>query len=358
MAERARSHGLDAVRGVAISLVLVWHLIHPAVNENYPDAAWALSLFWSGVDLFFVLSGFLIGAILIDYREAGNFFSTFYARRALRIVPAYLILLGLFSWTFTDSLFPYVTFTQNFVAASNGSWGPEWLAPTWSLAVEEQFYLVLPLIIFVCPPRKLPYVLTILILISPACRLAIWTVYDNRWAPYVLLPGRMDSLFSGVLAAWLVRNEQCRQWIVQHRALLYTTAGILFCVILLLSRFKSTWFGTVMYVGGFSTIAAFYFLVVLLTATARSEMPKLLKPLSWMGIGAYSLYLFHMPVFRTISEYNTYQALPISFFVLVILATGFWYLIEKPAISFAKAKFKYTDRLERLAIEGRTSGQT
>src|SRR5262249_49705078 len=151
------------VRGLAILLVLSWHYFAPLLQARESPVAAAFALAWTGVDCFFVLSGYLLGGILLDRRESANFYSAFYGRRVFRIVPMYAVLLATFAATHADSLLPYVTFTQNFVSAATNSWGPQWMAVTWSLAVEEQFYLVLPLLIQLVPPRRLPRVLLALI---------------------------------------------------------------------------------------------------------------------------------------------------------------------------------------------------
>src|SRR4051812_2741211 len=97
-----RNRWLDALRGVAILQVLVWHMITPIVQRRIPIAGRALSLTWSGVDLFFVLSGFLIGGILLKNRRAKNYFRVFYVRRLLRILPLYLIALAVFFAVFPE----------------------------------------------------------------------------------------------------------------------------------------------------------------------------------------------------------------------------------------------------------------
>src|SRR5262249_17340303 len=156
------------IRGLAVLLVLAYHF---RIWSSLPEGSasplshlgWLFSLTWTGVDLFFVLSGFLIGGVVLDNRDARNFFTVFYGRRCARILPCYLPLPGAFVpapelsgpptrergldvllegrlpvWT-------YAVFAQNLFMAGTGVMAPPlWLAPTWSLAVEEQFYLVLP----------------------------------------------------------------------------------------------------------------------------------------------------------------------------------------------------------------------
>src|SRR5216684_4285326 len=157
---------LDGIRGVAIGMVLIAHLFAVA---SRPGSALAyalvpLRLDWTGVDLFFVLSGFLIGGILLDARGSSNYFHVFYKRRFFRIVPIYaailLVLPGLvsaaqwtnhgdFTWLKANALpwYSYWTFTQNLWMTHAASLGANALAITWSLSIEEQFYLSLPILV-------------------------------------------------------------------------------------------------------------------------------------------------------------------------------------------------------------------
>jgi peptidoglycan/LPS O-acetylase OafA/YrhL len=143
-------------RRLAILLVLVWHYYVKAVQDAVPGS-WlayslaALRLTWSGVDLFFVLSGFLIGGILYDAKDATNYYRTFYVRRIFRIFPLYFLWVALFfaglALVGRDSAGPlralfnrdlpgwsYPLFLQNIFMSSRGTFGPEWVAITWSLA--------------------------------------------------------------------------------------------------------------------------------------------------------------------------------------------------------------------------------
>jgi peptidoglycan/LPS O-acetylase OafA/YrhL len=142
-------------------------------------------LSWSGVDLFFVLSGFLIGGILLDARSSPRYFQTFYLRRAYRILPLYFLVIGLsllphllaqFSVARAAHTTPlplpwlsYATFTQNFWMAYLGVFGPSGMGITWSLAIEEQFYLSIPLLIRNVRPRNLMIVLLMVIPARPGC---------------------------------------------------------------------------------------------------------------------------------------------------------------------------------------------
>jgi peptidoglycan/LPS O-acetylase OafA/YrhL len=146
---------LDGVRGLAILLVLVFHwaAFQPAPHSFAYYLMVPRNLMWSGVDLFFVLSGFLIGGGLIDNRASPNYFSTFYRRRIYRIFPFYYLMVGLFligsfvlpaAFLFTGAIprWPFLLFVQNIGFAI--PLAAPWLGVTWSLAVEEQFYLLFP----------------------------------------------------------------------------------------------------------------------------------------------------------------------------------------------------------------------
>lgn len=163
-----RNPHLDGLRGLAVGMVLLWHYVGCQITPQHtPSLLWLreiVGMMWSGVDLFFVLSGFLITGILRDQRESRHYWGTFYLRRACRILPLYVILVGSYSlanaaglnkapglwWLFYIPMptWSYATFTQNFYMAAAGGTGANWLGITWSLAVEEQFYLLLPCVVF------------------------------------------------------------------------------------------------------------------------------------------------------------------------------------------------------------------
>ena len=226
-----RIPALDGICGLAIILVLCWHYVAMQLTET-PNPILKFigelcGICWSGVDLFFVLSGFLLGGILIDNRESPNYYKTFYIRRVCRIFPldyAWILLVVLLGAVLADGrlaplfqnyrpVWPVLTYTQNIteVVLHHGVNSPLF-AVTWSLAVEEQFYLLLPLLIRIINPRKLPFWLVLLVLSSTVFRLAMWYFGPQQgWAGYVLLPCRWDSLFLGVLGAWLLRRPGARE---------------------------------------------------------------------------------------------------------------------------------------------------
>jgi len=311
---------LDGMRGLAILLVLLWHyfawplFLGPFRPFNHPVASSMLAWLWSGVDLFFVLSGFHIGRILLEHRKAQNYFQVFYLRRATRIVPLYFLSLSLFVILFqlcsdtavqhclqllggSDSLrllfavpwsvWSYFTFSQNIFMSFAQDLGPDWLAITWSLAVEAQFYLLLPVIVRFAPVRLLPYLLLTGCLIAPLVR--IWLMGIPAFA---LLPCRMDSLFLGALLAYLVRQTDFLDKVHRYRFVLSATFGVFLLAGLLwldsgpFDPYNKSWLAVV-WAG---------FLVMVLSG--HSFIVRLLR-VPWLihlGLISYGVYLFHQPL--------------------------------------------------------------
>lgn len=361
---------LDGIRGLAIVLVLVWHYVvsalraAPATPLAYIQKALWLS--WSGVDLFFVLSGFLIGGILMDNRAAQNYFSVFYIRRTCRIFPLYFAALALFwlcrpfaspalAWVFDKSLpwWSYATYTQNIVGSIRSEWGAMGFGVTWSLAVEEQFYAVLPLLIWLVDMRKLPYVLASLVALAPVIRVALFQLSGNDdqafQATYTLLPCRMDALLIGSLCAWMVR---CRPGLIKTKWLYggLTLGGLVIASLTYrLSNFKLALYG-------YTVIAIFYACFLMLAVTTTGPIAGLTK-IRWLrrlGILAYGLYMFHVAVqglfygavFGTEPRLNSLPAAAVacvSLAVTLLVAELSWRFFEKRFVDIGHRK-KYLER--------------
>lgn len=300
---------LDGVRGIAIILVLIWHYVAgQIVVEPKSVSAYCLrtlGLAWSGVDLFFVLSGFLIAGILLDHRHTSNFFRVFYLRRVCRIFPLYFLIFGLFlcfsttyfftsprfQWLFQNPfpLLSYASFTQNLFMGARGNFGPNWLGMTWSLAVEEQFYLFVPLIVYFLPRRALVSVLVLLILAAPLLRFV-----SPGFHAFVNTPWRSDSLLAGSLLAVLVRWHPFVSTVRQHRSFLRA----LFVALLLGAAMLTI---RPMSLGVFNHfwLAGLYTTLVLIAFIGNEPFweSMLGSPvLVWFGQLSYGIYMFHQPV--------------------------------------------------------------
>jgi peptidoglycan/LPS O-acetylase OafA/YrhL len=309
---------LDGLRGIAIGMVLLFHcfqqiwVTRPGSFPAYLQASARLT--WSGVDLFFVLSGFLIGGILLDARNSRNYFQVFYARRFFRIVPIYAVILLSFptliaaARNFSHYDFPWLTanslpwygfwsFTQNFWMALRGSFGTNSLAVTWSLAVEEQFYLTLPFLVRIMSGRALTLGVSAGVCLAPLLRFACRVAWPhNLLVRSVLMPCRADALLLGVLAAIMIRDATCRDRIVRNPRVLLCALSILLCGIAALTWRTRNGNDPLLTDVGFTWIALFYSGLLLLALTQPdSAVGRALRLplLTWLGSIAYGAYLLH-----------------------------------------------------------------
>jgi peptidoglycan/LPS O-acetylase OafA/YrhL len=304
-----RSRELDGIRGVAVLLVLVWHyvacqLLGAPAGSRLAGFRDALGLTWSGVDLFFVLSGFLITGILLDHRGASNFFRVFYIRRACRILPLYYLLLALYvlltllplaaeraGWLVNRPmpLWTYALFIQNIFMGAAGDFGAAALGVTWSLAVEEQFYLVIPLLIFLFRPKTAGIILLAALIAAPVLRITC-----PGFHAFVNTLWRADSLLSGACLALLVRKPVFLRWVRRNARWVHFTLAAFFGIAVWMTlrpvwpfRFRHCW------------LAALYSTLILVGfALTESRIASALRSsvLVWFGERSYGIYMFHQTV--------------------------------------------------------------
>ena len=201
----SRIPALDGLRGLAILMVMLFHfsvVLDPRRPiENLFRIQFA-TLCWTGVDLFFVLSGFLITGILLDTRDAQNYFSAFYARRMLRIFPLYYFsLLVIFLAFHPHRLAWYAVYAENWRSINIGV-----ATHFWSLAVEEQFYLIWPLVVYHLHRHKILQAAGTGILVCWCLRPALLAAHVAQWTVYTNPFTRMDALLWGAVCACLVRD--------------------------------------------------------------------------------------------------------------------------------------------------------
>jgi peptidoglycan/LPS O-acetylase OafA/YrhL len=348
---------LDGLRGVAILLVLCWHVVPTIAADASPAVQHvARSLIrygWSGVDLFFVLSGFLLGGILLDHRSSSRYFKTFYVRRFCRILPLYYVMVALFvgfrlvghpstlDWLFTPSmpLTSYFVFLQNFAMARADTSGAQWLGPTWSLAVEEQFYLALPVLIRVVPRRFLSYASALAAVAAVGVRAALYLGSPHGFAAaYMLMPARADALMLGVLAALAVRDRRIRAFCERRRGVLYGMVGTLSLGVLGMAFGHELVGSPGMVLFGYSLLALLYVTVLVLAVTVREDelVGRLLRsrPLRSTGVLAYGLYLMHLPVVGLTSLVVGPQSLvgAVALVATFLLAWLSWKYFEEPFV--------------------------
>jgi peptidoglycan/LPS O-acetylase OafA/YrhL len=336
---------LDGIRGLAIAIVLIYHyLVLSPIGQAGSPFAGLLKPFqygWSGVDLFFVLSGFLLGGILLDNRDSPNYFKAFYVRRFCRIFPIYFAVLGSFllaRQVFASGdpivagsfhFWQYSTLLQNFQMATGNSFGPVWLAVTWSLAIEEQFYLVLPALLRFIPRRWTVVCLVLIAVAAPVLRVALsLTHYDHRIALYVLMPCRADALMMGVLAAIALRNPRIKDLIDRNRRALYGALGIAVLILAMTLPDKASWQSGFLPTYGFSAFAVVYAMVLVLAVTSskRDLIGAITRnrTLSKLGTISYGVYLTHLIVLSLVlwigARYDLAPTLTVRWFVTILSA--------------------------------------
>jgi peptidoglycan/LPS O-acetylase OafA/YrhL len=331
---RERFPALDLLRALAVLLVLLYHGAH-----YLPEAPSALRLVletgWNGVYLFFVLSGFLVGRLAeIELAAKGRLsISRFWIRRFLRTWPLYFLLLFLEWWRHgysgPPSLFHYLTFTQNFFPL-------HFLVPTWSLAIEEQFYFFLPLLLALLVRLRLQR------LLAPLCLLGIALSPVNRFFHQSLAThslSSMDSLFAGMLLArWHLAGHPLLTTI-RRQAALCTAAGFLLAFVAALPLSLPAW-GLVHQ----SLLALGFGLAVAANTGAQPPLAPLLRLpfLGFISAASYSIYLTQGQPLFWVGKLAAAWPLGIWLKVFFVLGLGaaaatawggiFYWLVEKPGM--------------------------
>lgn len=360
-----RRSDLDGLRGIAILLTAILHYV---VSWGYFDSIRPqilrdlLDSFWSGVDIFFVLSGFLIGGIVLDNGAAPNFFRVFYARRALRILPVAFFAIVVCYWLLPLAVprlegqrhvpqYAFLLFINNFWT-SNGVASYPPLSPMWSLAIEEQFYLVAPvLLLYARTSARVPALIAIIVL-SPIVR-----SFDPGPSIWDFPLFRLDGLCAGVLAAILVRDESFCAFAGRHaRELAMLTAGIV-SVMLFFAMFpvrssqsQIAWGVWLNSLGAAAVILYLHFHRASTLARTLS-----MRPLVLVGRVSYFIYLMHMPVLFLVTDLRSWQHAPwqlpvVAFTVTSVLAWLSWQFVESPLIQ-AGRRLVYGERRREEAIE-------
>jgi peptidoglycan/LPS O-acetylase OafA/YrhL len=301
---RAVMPELDSLRGIAILGVILLHGFYWQYSglRFTGVARFFLRVTqpgWLGVNLFFVLSGFLITGILIDSRDSPQYYRRFYIHRALRILPAYyslLILLALFRRVTAA----YFGLSVLYLSNVTGFFGVmEEYGPLWSLAVEEHFYLLWPLLVRCLTSRRLTLLAFAICVTVPTLRaLAFYTGHTIGLASYTWFVA--DGLASGGLLAILLRTSITRPQVSRVCVALLVGGGLMAIAgapFGILSRNRLL--GAALQ----HTIIDFAFSGVLLSSlllgTSRRQHLTNISILRFFGYISYGLYLIHLQVFRT-----------------------------------------------------------
>ena len=309
---------LDGVRGLAVLLLLSHQLVLDVLPDaGAPAAARLLDRLmqpgWIGVQLFFVLSGFLITGVLLDSKAKGGYFRSFYGRRVLRIFPLYYLLLVVLAF-----VLPLLGRVPPLLQADARAMPLAWIylsnwtthvpAPIghcWSLAVEEQFYLVWPFVVAALSAPRLLRLCFVLAALAFGFRIGVWTLGLSPEIAYQNTFARMDALALGAAGAVVLRDPAAVERLAPglRRALMLAAVAVVVAAIFGLVRT-----GPVTQIGGYSLLAiAFALLIsvgVIEQAAGGGRISAALsaRPLRLFGKYSYAIYIIHLPLHIFVSK--------------------------------------------------------
>jgi peptidoglycan/LPS O-acetylase OafA/YrhL len=351
---------LDGIRGIAILMVVALHFGVPASTGFVRDA---LGLGWAGVDLFFVLSGFLITGILLDSADREHYYSRFYVRRALRIFPVYYVFLLVF--------FHVLPLAGRFIPALGtqgahsgeaafwvylSNWTPVFhqsrnMRHFWSLAIEEQFYLVWPLVVRVMRRNGLKYFSLGIIVITPGLRVACDFLGVSEFSLYRETPFRLEGLALGALIAIAVRDRELYTLLKRISPIACPAAAA--ALALVIARGGTSYLALSMREWGYTAIAILSAALVFRTIQTGGTLDRLasclrLRSLAHLGKYSYGMYVWHLPLAERMRvgverlHINRWMEVPLVLAVGIAasyaVARLSWWLIEGPCLRM-KSRF-------------------
>ena len=353
-AHTSRANGLDTLRAAAITLVFMSH--YTAFVSRQPTFGWGSVVGWTGVDLFFVLSGYLIANQIFSGLARGEALSPrlFYARRALRTLPAFWLVLALYflfpafmGGNTPPPLWRFLTFTQNLGLHPGTAF-----SHAWSLCIEEQFYLILPLVLVAgarasCHRSQGWTLIFALLLVGVVARTILWQSYganSSGYYPHIYYATvcRFDEFLPGIAVA-MVKNFHRPVWqrITRHGQLwlaigTVAVATMLYCVDQFydVDGYGYTFFMTA---AGYSLNAMAFSLLVVAALSPNSWLARIRIPGAYhVALWSYSTYLSHKAVQIVLARELLPLNLPTGALPCIIAVTALlvgallYWLIESP----------------------------
>lgn len=311
---------LDGIRTVAVLMVIMLH--HDLLEFG-----------WMGVDLFFVLSGFLITGILRRTTESSNYWFSFYIKRATRILPPLLVLVPI-SYFATKHATISAALAYLFFAANIQNLRPHMiplLGGLWSLSVEEHFYLLWPLAVYTLSRATLRWILIAVLVVEPLLRCIATSHFATPDPIYLLTPFRLDGLAVGSLLALMLESDHLKSIVYKFAGPLTATLVLIYIAAdLLFPGFSKTSNSILFNSVGYSLVALImgtFVAHIFLHPEATLSRFLSMRPLVWLGGISYGLYLFQSIVLSTmerIVHVHSYPAPP------AVLHKIFW--IDVPLI--------------------------
>lgn len=363
---RIRISELDGVRGLAIVLVFIYHFfLHLyELSPSLPglEAIQKVTdVGWLGVDLFFVLSGYLITGILLETRSQPHYYRNFYGRRVLRIFPIYYIAITLI-FLLADPqeykglgqfVVAHYLYLQNWLFALGASALPNLVGHFWSLCIEEQFYIVWPWVALRISPRKLLWVCLVGILALPILRgLVLWLMGMDLGQLFVFASTltRADGLLAGAALAIVMQQQLWQSPYLRRAWVTLGLAGLGALACLFYRPGVSMWFNPFTLSIGFSLIAiSGAALIAILLHTGADHPVRRFFRQPWLifcGKYSYAMYVAHWPIitillgfFKPQASDSVLTALPwftLAALLTTLIALVSWNLVEKNALALKK----------------------